>query len=94
MRGDPSTADPETGMLYDGQSVNVVAMVKGENWLVGSQTWVSSMPAWTTDWHQLDDGSYVYSAFVFTLAAGRDVAAARHRRRGEVDRRQPVERRR
>ena len=67
LRGDPSTANPETGTLYDGQSVRIVAMVKGENWLVGSQTWVSSIPDWTTDWYQLDDGSFVYSAFVFTL---------------------------
>ena len=67
LRGDPSTANPETGTLYDGQSVRVVATVKGENWLVGSQTWVSSIPDWTTDWYQLDDGSFVYSAFVFTL---------------------------
>ena len=67
LRGDPSTASAATGTLYDGAPVKVVGVVKGENWLVGSQTWVSSMPAWTTDWHQLDDGSYVYSAFVFTL---------------------------
>ena len=67
LRGDPSTANPETGALYEGQSVRIAATVKGENWLVGSQTWVSSIPDWTTDWYQLDDGSFVYSAFVFTL---------------------------
>ncbi len=67
LRGDPSTANAETGTLYDGQSVRIVATVKGENWLVGSQTWLSSIPDWTTDWYQLDDGSFVYSAFVFTL---------------------------
>ncbi|MCJ7490548.1 MAG: L,D-transpeptidase [Dehalococcoidia bacterium] len=67
LRGDASTANPETGTLYDGQPVRIVATVKGENWLVGSQTWLSSIPDWTTDWYQLDDGSFVYSAFVFTL---------------------------
>jgi hypothetical protein len=67
LRGDPSTTNPETGTLYEGQSVVIAAAVKGENWLVGSQTWVSSIPDWTTDWYQLDDGSFVYSAFVFTL---------------------------
>jgi hypothetical protein len=67
LRGDPSTTNPETGTLYDGQSVRIAATVKGENWLVGSQTWLSSIPDWTTDWYQLDDGSFVYSAFVFTL---------------------------
>ncbi|HUS82678.1 MAG TPA: L,D-transpeptidase [Dehalococcoidia bacterium] len=67
LRGDASTANPETGTLYDGQSVRIAAAVKGENWLVGSQTWLSSIPGWTTDWYQLDDGSFVYGAFVFTL---------------------------
>jgi len=67
LRGDPSTASAATGTLYDGAPVKVVGVVKGENWLVGSQTWVSSTPSWATDWLQLDDGSFVYSAFVFTL---------------------------
>ena len=67
LRGDPSTVNPETGTLYEGQSVRIAATVKGENWLVGSQTWLSSIPDWTTDWYQLDDGSFVYSVFVFTL---------------------------
>jgi lipoprotein-anchoring transpeptidase ErfK/SrfK len=66
-RSEPSTGNAETGTLYDGQSVHVAATVKGENWFVGSQTWVSSIPDWTTDWYQLDDGGFVYSAFVFTL---------------------------
>jgi len=68
-RGDPSTAGQVTGVLQDGQPVNVVAVVQGENWLVGSQTWVSTTPAWASEWLQLDNGSYVYSAFVFRLAA-------------------------
>ncbi len=67
LRGDPSTASPSTGTVYDGQTVKIAALVKGENWLVGSQTWLSSIPEWTTDWYRLDDGSYVYGAFVFTL---------------------------
>ncbi len=68
-RGDPSTAGPVTGVVQDGQTVNVVAVVPGENWLVGSQTWVSTTPAWASEWLQLDNGSYVYSAFVFRLGA-------------------------
>ena len=67
-RGDPSTAGQVTGVLQDSQPVNVVAVTPGENWLVGSQTWVSTTPAWASDWLQLDNGSYVYSAFVFGLA--------------------------
>ena len=67
LRADPSTASAPSGSLYDGQSVRIVATVKGENWLVGSQTWLSTIPDWTTDWYQLDGGGFVYSAFVFTL---------------------------
>jgi hypothetical protein len=70
LRGDPSTASAPTGTLYDGAPVKIAAVVKGENWLVGSQTWVSSTPSWASDWLQLDNGSYVYSAFVFTLGPG------------------------
>jgi hypothetical protein len=55
--------------VQEGQQVNIVAAVQGENWLVGSQTWVSSTPAWATEWLQLDDGSYVYGAFIFRLGA-------------------------
>jgi len=70
LRGDPSTANAPTGTAYEGQVVKIAALVKGENWLVGSQTWVSSVPGWTTDWYELADGSYVYGAFVFTLMPG------------------------
>jgi lipoprotein-anchoring transpeptidase ErfK/SrfK len=70
LRADPSTANAPTGTAYEGQVVKIAALVKGENWLVGSQTWVSSVPGWTTDWYELADGSYVYGAFVFTLLPG------------------------
>ncbi|MGD0116333.1 MAG: L,D-transpeptidase [Dehalococcoidia bacterium] len=70
LRGDPSTVNPPTGTVYDGQTLKIAALVKGENWLIGSQTWVSSIPEWTTDWYRLDDGSYIYGAFVFTLLPG------------------------
>ena len=69
-RGDPSTASEQVGTLPDGAPVRVAAVVKGENWLVGAQTWVSTAPEWTTDWYQLDDGTYIYSAFIFTLLPG------------------------
>lgn len=66
-RADPSTTRPPVGVLQDGEQVQVVARVQGENWLVGRQTWVASVPAWASEWLQLDDGTYVYGAFVFTL---------------------------
>jgi lipoprotein-anchoring transpeptidase ErfK/SrfK len=47
-----------------------VAAVQGENWLVGEQTWVSASPPWASEWFQLEDGSFVYGAFVFQLWEG------------------------
>jgi lipoprotein-anchoring transpeptidase ErfK/SrfK len=56
--------------LKNFQRVGIVGTVKGENWLVGAQTWVTSSPGWASDWHRLEDGSYVYGAFVFVLPEG------------------------
>jgi lipoprotein-anchoring transpeptidase ErfK/SrfK len=67
-RGDPSTVNPAAGVRQDGEALNVVGVVQGENWLVGDQTWVSATPPWASEWLQLDDGSYVFGAFVFSLA--------------------------
>src|SRR5207244_382343 len=47
-----------------------VSRVRGENWLIGSQTWPSATPSWATEWFKLSDGSYVYGAFVFLLLDG------------------------
>ncbi len=66
-RPEPSTFNEPIGVLPDGQPVNVIAVVQGENWLLGSQTWLSQTPSWASDWMQLDDGSYIYGAFIFTL---------------------------
>ena len=54
------------------EAVRVTRTVKGENWLVGSQSWVGASPAWSSDWYQLDDGSFVYAAFVFVLKPGEE----------------------
>ena len=48
VRGEPSTRGPVVKTLKDGASVQIDAAVQGENWLVGTQTWLSSMPDWTT----------------------------------------------
>jgi len=58
------------GFLADQQLVSIAARVKGENWLVGTQTWVTSFPDWATEWFKLSDGTYVYGAFVFILQNG------------------------
>jgi hypothetical protein len=66
-RSDPSTASEPVGTLDEFEPVRIAARVQGENWLVGSQTWVPSVPAWASEWFQLEDGSYVYGPFVFLL---------------------------
>lgn len=45
--------------------VNIRAIEYGENWIVGDQTWYMVPPEWANVWYVLEDGSYVYSAFVF-----------------------------
>jgi lipoprotein-anchoring transpeptidase ErfK/SrfK len=69
-RADPSTSAAPVATIQDLARVNIAAQVRGENWLIGSQTWVTSVPDWTSVWYQLGDGSYVYGAFVFILAEG------------------------
>ncbi len=70
VRPEPSTMNIQIGRLPDGDPVEVVGVVQGENWLVGKQTWVSSTPAWASEWLQIEGGGYVYGAFVFTLQPG------------------------
>lgn len=69
-RAGPSSQTEQLGTLRDRQRVKIVARVQGENWLVGSQTWVGSTPEWASEWFQLEDGSYVYGPFVFILFEG------------------------
>ena len=69
-RPDPSTRNIPIGALPDQEPVRIAAVVQGENWLVGEQTWVSVSPPWASEWLQIEDGSYVYGAFVFQLREG------------------------
>jgi lipoprotein-anchoring transpeptidase ErfK/SrfK len=69
-RADPSTTSEHIGTVADRQELQIVEKVQGENWLVGSQTWVATPASWTRDWYRLADGSYVYGAFVFVLGEG------------------------
>jgi hypothetical protein len=69
-RPEPSTRNIPIGTLQDQEPVRIAAAVQGENWLVGEQTWVSASPSWASEWLQLDDGNYVYGAFVFQLLEG------------------------
>ncbi len=70
VRSAPSTQSELVRELPDQEPVVLAEAVQGENWLVGSQTWVSSPPPWTSTWFRLTDGSFIYAAFVFILQPG------------------------
>ncbi len=69
-RAEPSSESELVGSLDDLQRVTIVRRVQGENWVIGDQTWVSTAPNWASEWFELQDGSYVYGAFVFILKEG------------------------
>jgi len=70
VRPDPSTHNTPAGTRADGEPVHIAAVVPGENWLVGEQMWVSASPPWASEWLQLEEGGYVFGAFVFQLREG------------------------
>jgi hypothetical protein len=69
-RAEPHTRGDAVGELPDLTHVQIAEAVQGEDWLVGSQTWVPSPPPWTRTWYRLTDGTFVYAAFVFILQPG------------------------
>jgi lipoprotein-anchoring transpeptidase ErfK/SrfK len=46
------------------QEVKVLGAVRGEQWIVGDQTWAMVPHSWTRTWYQVEDG-YIYSAHIF-----------------------------
>ncbi len=74
----PSADSQPIQQLYQGAQVNLVGMVSGDNWIIGDQDWVPLEQAWERTWYLLDDGSYIYRAFVYfpdgesPFAAGSD----------------------
>lgn len=46
------------------QEVEVLGAVRGEQWIVGDQTWPMAPHGWTRTWYQVTDG-FIYSAYVF-----------------------------
>jgi lipoprotein-anchoring transpeptidase ErfK/SrfK len=70
VRATPSTQAPVVKTLNDRTPVTLDGAVEGENWLVGAQTWLTTIPDWTRTWYRLTDGSFVYAAFVFILQPG------------------------
>ncbi|MEX2227222.1 MAG: L,D-transpeptidase family protein [Dehalococcoidia bacterium] len=70
VRSAPTTQSDEVATLEDLTPVTIARAVQGENWLVGTQTWVPTVPDWTTTWYELTDGTYIYAAFLFILQPG------------------------
>ena len=70
VRSAPTTASEQLGELEDATFITIDSAVQGENWLVGTQTWVPTIPPWTTTWYRLTDGTFVYAGFVFILQPG------------------------
>jgi lipoprotein-anchoring transpeptidase ErfK/SrfK len=69
-RAAASTQAPVVRTLRDLERVQIDGAVEGENWLLGAQTWPSTIPPWTRLWYRLTDGTFVYAAFVFVLQPG------------------------
>jgi len=67
---EPTTASSVVRTLPSRATVTLVAEVQGENWIVGDQTWVYNEQGWERSWYQLDDGSYIYRAFVYFPDSG------------------------
>lgn len=51
--------------LPAGSTVALIGEERGQNWIIGDQDWVPLSHRWETTWYRLEDGSYVYRAFVF-----------------------------
>ena len=70
VRSGPSTQTGVVKTIKDHTRVTIDSATDGENWLVGTQTWPSTIPDWTRTWFKLSDGTYVYAAFVFIQQPG------------------------
>jgi lipoprotein-anchoring transpeptidase ErfK/SrfK len=61
---EPSTRSTAVRRLRNLQEITVLGSVRGEQWIVGDQTWPMVPHGWTRTWYQLEDG-FVYSAHIF-----------------------------
>jgi len=62
---EPSAASPVVQSLSARSAVHLAGAVSGENWVIGDQGWVPIEQDWGRTWYRLEDGSYVYRAFIF-----------------------------
>lgn len=65
----PTTQSAPVRRLAYEEQLNLHAKVRGENVVVGAQTWYIAAQDWQNLWYQVD-GGYVYSAFVWVPRQG------------------------
>lgn len=65
----PTTQSAPVRRLAYEEQLNLHAKVRGENVVVGNQTWYIAPQDWQNLWYQVD-GGYVYSAFVWVPRQG------------------------
>jgi hypothetical protein len=65
VRSEPTTqGNNVVRRLRNLEEVAVLGAVRGEQWVVGDQTWPMVPHSWTRTWYQVD-GGFIYSAHVF-----------------------------
>jgi len=70
----PTTQSAPVRKLAYEEQLNLHAKVRGENVVVGSQTWYIASQDWQNLWYQVD-GGYVYSAYVWIPRQGEVLAS-------------------
>ena len=65
VRSKPTTQSGEVvRRLRNMEEVTILGAVRGEQWIVGDQTWAMAPHSWTRTWYEVQDG-YIYSAHVY-----------------------------
>jgi hypothetical protein len=65
VRAQPTTQSEARRTLQDGERIEFKGIVEGENWITGNQTWGVVYQEWHDKWYELEDGGFVYSAFIY-----------------------------
>lgn len=67
IRACPSSTCQQVDTLKFGEETQILGEAKGEMWLNRNQSISAfgSFPEWVDDWYELENGGYVYSAFIF-----------------------------
>lgn len=88
VRACPSSTCQKVETLKFGEEVQILDSVKGEMWLNRNQgiSPFGSFPEWVEDWYELENGGYVYSAFIFIPKEDESSPFASGEKRVEVDR--------